>query len=91
MQNLKLSSDAAKTYSGMLRFGSCLRRSALACLGMAAATGASLTTPAAAQTPPYTNAALGYGYFTVNISSPTTIGESLRRRRTMTGCRHSGL
>jgi hypothetical protein len=51
-----------------------MRRSALAFFGLAAAIGAALTTPAAAATLTYTNAALGFGYFTVNISAPTTIG-----------------
>jgi hypothetical protein len=41
--------------------------------GAAMAAGAALATPAAAATITYTNAALGYGYFTANISSPTTI------------------
>jgi hypothetical protein len=65
--------NATKTDSGMRYLRLCICRSALACFGMAAAIGAWLTTPVAAQTLTYTNAALGYGYFTVNILYPTTI------------------
>ncbi|MGA7197629.1 PEP-CTERM sorting domain-containing protein [Roseiarcus sp.] len=69
MRILNLASGAEKQVFGARRFGS-------ACSAAAAATvvGVALATPAAAQTVTYTDAALGYGYFTVNISSPTTIG-----------------
>jgi hypothetical protein len=69
MQNVKISSGATKR-----RPGAGIRGAVLAGVASAAmAAGAALATPAAAQTLTYTDAALGYGYFTVNISSPTTI------------------
>ena len=70
MQNVKISSGATKR-----RPGAGIRGAVLAGVASAAmAAGAALATPAAAQTLTYTDAALGYGYFTVNISSPTAIG-----------------
>ena len=73
MKSLKVSRGATKEDSPMCHLRSCMRRSALACFGMAAAVAGALATPAAAQTLTYTNATLSYGYFIVNISSPTTI------------------
>ena len=74
MKSLRIAGGATKTDSRMRRLRSCIRRSAVACFGLAAAVGAALTAAAAAQTLTYTNAALSYVYFTVNISAPTTIG-----------------
>ncbi len=68
MHTLNLASRAAKQAFGARRL-----RAACSAAAAAAVAGVALATPAAAQTVTYTDAALGYGYFTVNITSPTTI------------------
>jgi PEP-CTERM motif len=75
MQTLKISTCATNQGSGNRRSRAGIRRTVLAYLSasIAAAVVAPLTTPAAAATLAYNDATLSYGYFTINISSPTTI------------------
>ena len=74
MQTLKLSTRATNHGFKNRRSQAGIRRTVLAySSAIAAAVVAPLTIPAAAATLTYNDATLGYGYFTINISSPTAI------------------